>query len=953
MVERVSNAGMFATPLLREERWPKMKWKSNSARTFSVMYTKISRTRAIFATVFALALLVAPWPSGVQQSVDAAPFPWEYDAAQDLISLPTNHSPAPYVADWNDDGIDDLVVGMRSTSQYDGIAVYLRNTDGSLQAPFSAFASGDASSVIGWSLYFRPAITDWDGDGKKDLIFGQYYGHKGVVLCLNEGENSSPVFDGTNCSQLTTDSGELVGITTGSNIAYVSPEVVDWDSDGSVDLLVGTGASANETGVRLYRNLAGPDTSPMLDEPEFVVSKGETSGLSFENYYEPDVVDINDDGKKDLMIGGSRRSGETEFVLRQCVNTGTDDAPAFSSCSHMFLPGLVNNVIDFHDWDNDNYLDLMTGFHSGFITNPVTYFHGKAPDSDGDGISDSLDNCPTTPNPAEVKLDRNNPVQLDTDGDGVGDACDDDLDGDSVPNDGDNCRWTPNTSQSDVDGDSRGDACDPKDDRPDHPGVGSYEWEQANKMEWGRRPVIILRADAMSRGYRQEIAEALTTEALERDLPFSLAVIPWNEDVYSTSEGAAFLDEIAGDPNLEVVQHGTYHVCMLLGGGGGANEFDCGMDIGQSFNLMRVGYESLQNSTDAEYAQPLTGFIPPADAFNDAAVEAMMGMGYRYISSAYYREAPNFVWTDEHGLVHIPWSQIACGNGAASWTDCQTTNVTAHSGVDCVVEDVCKPTRDGKTYDDWEQYANNSLKERCRYDLQTRYGVCSVLFELTSYDADFSQGKLDEQAFEGYKLALDDLQDLAGETDAVFMTLGQFAAAQLIEDTEAPVVTINSPVASSYEHHETFDIDFQVTDELSGVYSATATLDGEPVNDGEEIDLLSLELGEHTLTVQAEDTAGNTSEVSVTFTVVATLNSLQATVQRLHESEDIDQHGIATSLLKKLEAAEAAVGRGNLEAARRTLDAFIQEVESQRGKHISEPAADLLITDARFVRDSL
>lgn len=79
-------------------------------------------------------------------------------------------------------------------------------------------------------------------------------------------------------------------------------------------------------------------------------------------------------------------------------------------------------------------------------------------DSDGDGIINDCDNCPTTPNFE----------QTDEDQDGVGDECeacpggDDtiDTDGDEIPDACDNCPDKKNEDQADSDGNGIGDACE-------------------------------------------------------------------------------------------------------------------------------------------------------------------------------------------------------------------------------------------------------------------------------------------------------------------------------------------------------------------------------------------------------------------------------------------------------------------------------------------------------------
>jgi uncharacterized protein (TIGR03382 family) len=81
-------------------------------------------------------------------------------------------------------------------------------------------------------------------------------------------------------------------------------------------------------------------------------------------------------------------------------------------------------------------------------------------DADGDGVPDDFDNCPFTPNRDQADRDGDgvgdacdncpdlaNKDQKDTDGDGLGDVCDPDIDNDGILNDADNCKTVPNPDQ--------------------------------------------------------------------------------------------------------------------------------------------------------------------------------------------------------------------------------------------------------------------------------------------------------------------------------------------------------------------------------------------------------------------------------------------------------------------------------------------------------------------------
>lgn len=129
--------------------------------------------------------------------------------------------------------------------------------------------------------------------------------------------------------------------------------------------------------------------------------------------------------------------------------------------SHVEIAGhiITLHLLDGGTGDSDDSDGDGQGEVNGAILDPgAPVLLVAAVDSDGDGVVDSLDNCPNT----------DNALQADADGDTLGDACDacvndadNDADGDGVCGDVDNCPSAANDTQADTDGDGIGDACEP------------------------------------------------------------------------------------------------------------------------------------------------------------------------------------------------------------------------------------------------------------------------------------------------------------------------------------------------------------------------------------------------------------------------------------------------------------------------------------------------------------
>jgi hypothetical protein len=144
-----------------------------------------------------------------------------------------------------------------------------------------------------------------------------------------------------------------------------------------------------------------------------------------------------------VWVVGTRQSGEV--VARDFTADGLADGSGGIADFEAFSLGE-----EFSDLASLQIMDLTEEVF--FLDNISILVPPEYDDPDGDGVSSWEDNCP----------DVANPDQRDADGNGIGDACNDDhdADGDEWADDLDNCALSANPDQLDADLDGWGDACD-------------------------------------------------------------------------------------------------------------------------------------------------------------------------------------------------------------------------------------------------------------------------------------------------------------------------------------------------------------------------------------------------------------------------------------------------------------------------------------------------------------
>lgn len=280
-----------------------------------------------------------------------------YPNKNSTTMIKMNNFPCAYNVDVNGDNQKDLIVTPNSygSENYKSVWLY-RNTSTTSTVNFQFVKNNflqDEMIEVGQNSF--PVVFDYDLDGRKDLLIGNYgyYNNSSLsarlTLYKNTGSTAQPSY-----SLITRDYGSLSTRTLSSSLPFnnAMPTVGDIDLDGDMDILFGTSSGQ----IHWLENTATPNTIcnfSIFHENPFNFTTPSAAAA-------PQLFDLDNDARLDLLIG--MQNGRIAWYR----NISTSALASFSLMTT--YTGSVEVKGDLNVWGYDGYAAPFF-YREGGVTN--------------------------------------------------------------------------------------------------------------------------------------------------------------------------------------------------------------------------------------------------------------------------------------------------------------------------------------------------------------------------------------------------------------------------------------------------------------------------------------------------------------------------------------------------------------------------------------------------------
>ena len=282
------------------------------------------------------------------------------------ISAEISSFPAAFHLDVNNDNIRDLVVSPNTennSENFESIMVFLNTAEDnnpSFQYTQNNFLQ---NKTLDFGSGAYPATIDYNNDGLKDLIIGNYgyFSNSNpssqLALLRNIGSQTEPNFE-----VIDRDFGGLGTIPLDTilnqSVKGIFPTLADLDNDGDVDLIVGD----NNGKIHFFKNIANSG-----QDAEFELQNVNFFNIDIGQHSTPFLFDMNGDNLFDLIIG------QVDGTISYAENSGTLYEPIFNTINEDFGGISVNNDESLYGFSTpyvyaeNNEINILIGSESGQI----------------------------------------------------------------------------------------------------------------------------------------------------------------------------------------------------------------------------------------------------------------------------------------------------------------------------------------------------------------------------------------------------------------------------------------------------------------------------------------------------------------------------------------------------------------------------------------------------------